>query len=955
MKFAQEFFNNQKGQVLIPILAIIVIVTLLIAAMVVVSNRGIQQSASFRTELSLTNVAEAGVENAKALFNSTFSVVTGSSPDNIGPNNSCCAGAVVPGGGGGGTLGSDLLSGDAGVVWAKYPDTSANTLDTLYNAQFGTTLPTNAYDASSPAVRNGIVTTLANNVNPNIYTLVVAQTLGNNQIRVRSFVFDPVTNNRQGMEAIYSGSTTLPVGAVAQLGMDGNRNITLDRTNGAFKNNIAINDSNSTVNLGPVDGVTNRPMPLIMGGELFTGNGSGSTPSPNTGITDSNFTSSPIHFKVKDAAGTTTSAMTAANVGGIDYPYSVFKGRQSMICSSSTDTNTGRIRNDVFNTLQYLQSQLFSMFPYDKLKIIALKDPERMTWIVNNVLTFENDSKNRAVKTVILSNDPAVNFGLAGGYPINNGGDTGATMSALITSLHGVGFTNDTELSTVGITPTASLTAVVIRRWEGKDFPFDVLFHGGYGFFAAHNTDPLIGNTNYTTNYQDATGANRTCTVLRQRVVPGDPTHSIDRNTVGALGVPLAGIVYVDQLPVDKEHDPHGNFWWVKNPTLLTPPVSGSPVSLFSTNTDDLLYDNGIDIKQAQFGEFGSWSHHEANVRGTLMFVFNEIGFARLIREEHGNVATYSISTIDEVSGRNNSTISMTQAALNSVIALDDNAMAHGNLNKFGQRLGYKYTRPPYYTAGGVVNTQAINAWNALTYSVDGTKTVWYNSRLNVNRYIQPPGCGTCPPSGTSSGFGFNPQRTYQPQDSANRYQSLQLDEYPYNSSSPFISYDMDGDGILHTDQSVADPNNTTSLANLVSTLVATKDWFTISTDGPTAPPRYEGVVPADIGTLPAVLYNTGIIDIHGVLNWSGLVYTPSRLELGAHANPSNDPTQTIAGTDYGQVYFGSIVSGAGASIGYSQPEQGYYIEFDPNSLVGLKLNIYTGLTRQSWKEIPGL
>lgn len=978
MKRMIKPLQSEKGYALLSVLGVIVIITLLIAAMVVVSSRGLQQAAGFKVETGAQNYAEAGLENAKALLNATLSGSAGSEQDIIGPNNTCCLNYTSPSAPSG-NFGLSLLKGNAGVAWSKYPNIPENTLDASFAAEYNeATLPQAAFDASAASQGNypgGYVQALENNVAPNVYTLVVADSIGNNQIRIRSFVYDPATKIRKGVEATYAASSSMPVGAVAQLGMDGYRNQGVDRTSNAFKNNLIINDNNSMVNLGPLDSATGLPMPIIVGGELNLGNGNSTTSCSTCGVNDQNFSSqSGINFRVRDAQGNVANLPTGAMSASADYPFSVFKGRQSMICQSGSDGKTAGIRNRVYTTLNQLQEELFSLFPYDKLKIVALNDPERITWIVTNVLAFDDNavtiggvipgsgghhggSTTPKAKTVIFSNDPRVTFGAYGVNPPYNsvvdasaGGITApATLGGNIrTSLGNVGFAN-ADLLNAGITD-ASIAAgqVIIRRWEGKVFPADVLFHGGYGFFATHNTDPTVTNaapttvtTQYTESVTNSNGNTRTCKVLR--------STAVDRNTQGHSGVPLAGVVYVDLNPIDKEHDPHGNFWWLKN-------NSGTIINLFSTDNNNLLQEDGVDIKQLSFDDFSTTSSNSksVNVRGTLMMVFNEIGYARLVKMIHGTASSYTVTTRDEVSGRNASSISFNATEINNVIALDDTPLTanqtSGPFNPFGQPLGYKYTRPPYYDSTGAENTSVFTAWNKLTYSVDGTKTAWITARVNINRYIKPASCSTCPGTGTVSGFGTN--NTDLPAGPGNWYQSLQngdLPEYPYNDTS--IQYDMDGDGHIRNEN---DPSTHIQLANLVSYLASSTDeWFHIkSNDFVKRPEIIDG---SQVGTLPSVLYNTGIIDIHSVLNWSGLVYTPSRLELGAHTSPGTDVTQKINNVSYGQIYFGSVVSGAGAAIGYNTSENGYYIEFDPTTLKGLKLENYTSLARQSWHEIPGL
>lgn len=989
MKYLIHPLQNSKGYALLSVLGVIVIITLLIAAMVVVSNRGLQQAAGFKVETGAKNYAEAGLENAKAILNATLSGSSGIQQDIIGPDNSCCTNFSPPPAPSG-NYGISLLNGNAAVAWAKYPN-AGNTLDTEYDSEFNENLQAlTAWDASAAAQGNyvgGYVQALENNVNPNVQTLVVAESIGNNQIRVRSFVYDPVTKTRKGVEATYSASSSMPVGAVAQLGMDSYHNASVNRTSAAFKNNLIINDNNSMVNLGPLNSATGLPMPIIVGGELNIGNGSSTTSCSTCGVTDQNFASQTgIKFRIRDANNNVANLPTAAMSVASDYPFSVFKGRQSMICQGAGDGTTAGIRNAVYTTLHQLQDQLFSLFPYDKLKIVALNDPERITWIVNNVLTFDDDAvtiggvipgggghhhgggATPIAKIVIFSNDPAVGFGQYTGldgrpYQFNRMVDASATggftnPTDLYNNLKGSlgnGFA-EADLNNLGIT-SANIAAnkVIIRRWEGKVFPADVLFHGGYGFFATHNTDPTVNNVNpttVTTQYTESvTGNNRTCQVLRQRQNAGGT--SIDRNTLGLPGVPLAGVVYVEMSPIDMEHDPHGNFWWLKN-------NGGTIINLFSTDNNNLLQEDGVDIKQLLFDDFSSTSSNSksVNIRGTLMMVFNEIGYARLVNKIHGTASSYNVTTRDEVSGRNASSIPFTAAEIQSVMDLDNSAISasqsNHRYNPFGQPRGYKYTRPPYYTSAGAVNNSVIDAWNKLTYSVDGTKTAWINARVNINRYIKPttPSCTTaCPGTGTTSGFGKNDPDPAVPPGPGNWYQSLQEGEYPYLTPSNVVSYDMDGDGQVRNE---ADLSNRIRLANLKSYLLnATDEWFNIDSDDFVRRP--ETFDASQLGTLPAVLYNTGIIDIHSVLNWSGLVYTPSRLELGAHTSPGTDVTQKIDSVSYGQIYFGSVVSGAGAAIGYNTSENGYYIEFDPRTLQGLKLENYTSLARQSWHEIPGL
>jgi hypothetical protein len=87
-------------------------------------------------------------------------------------------------------------------------------------------------------------------------------------------------------------------------------------------------------------------------------------------------------------------------------------------------------------------------------------------------------------------------------------------------------------------------------------------------------------------------------------------------------------------------------------------------------------------------------------------------------------------------------------------------------------------------------------------------------------------------------------------------------------------------------------------------------------------PYGYQNVLPGD--DLPALLYSIGVVDIHGPVDISGVVYTPSYMEI-----ENSQKSQT-------QYFKGSVIMGYGIYYQNNQSGNASIISFDPNTLDSL-------------------
>ncbi len=137
---------------------------------------------------------------------------------------------------------------------------------------------------------------------------------------------------------------------------------------------------------------------------------------------------------------------------------------------------------------------------------------------------------------------------------------------------------------------------------------------------------------------------------------------------------------------------------------------------------------------------------------------------------------------------------------------------------------------------------------------------------------------------------------------------------------------------------------NAANLSGLVATNAATyttgypptfsnaaKDPFTLDIIG--SYPAYENFMPGD--DLPALMYNVGILDIHGPANICGVVYSPSFMEI------ENKGTGTT------QYFNGSLITGGGVYIDNGNSGSKTVVTFDPNSIDKLATSGSKGKTVQ--------
>ena len=137
---------------------------------------------------------------------------------------------------------------------------------------------------------------------------------------------------------------------------------------------------------------------------------------------------------------------------------------------------------------------------------------------------------------------------------------------------------------------------------------------------------------------------------------------------------------------------------------------------------------------------------------------------------------------------------------------------------------------------------------------------------------------------------------------------------------------------------------NAANLSGLVATNPATyttgypptfsnpaKDPFTLDIKG--TYPAYENFAPGD--DLPALMYNIGILDIHGPANICGVVYSPSFMEI---ENKGSGTTQ----------YFnGSLIGGGGVLLDNGNSGSKTVVNYDPNALDRLATSGSKGKTVQ--------
>ncbi len=910
--------QNSKGYALVTVLMAMVVIGLLIATTVFVATRDTRLSQAKVIQSRAIDAAEAGIENAIAVMRITSTQNgnnAGTDPYFLAPlPGTACAGGGGGGGGGGvvstqmTSFGQNLLSG-APFAFYGYGHDGNNDLIAQYNNRYGTNLTAAALDSTTNPPTSGDT----DNYSPSLEntaaadSLVVVESLGNNSARIRSFARDSGGKSSKGVEAVVQGNARLPAGALAQLGMD-NVTDTGNTYNTAYNNNMTFkwgNNRRITVSLGPLSAANGFPTPIVAGGQINTNN--------LNGVDDDNFTNSGVDFRIQNAAGQQV-AMTNANVPGIN-AVSIFRGRQTIDCNLiNSGRATANDRNSIYATLLDLQSQLFSLFPYDGFRVLALNDPEPITWVVGNVTIFGDGQTNTTTtsRNVVFTNDTAFNG-------INGSNNSYATVQS---ALNSVGITQ-TDLTNAGI---STATSFVVRRWEGKNFPYDVLFHATYGFFAAHNTDPLAVNGPAPARIVRSSG----------QTSSAGYGSGIDRRTQANSGVPLAGIIYVSLNPVDMEYDPNGNFWWTKR-------NGGTNVELFNTNMPSDLYNsNPSSGNPASFPDpqvpptTAAGARMDSHMRGTWLVDFDEIGFARYMQ-----IKNWGSVQMQSAGGPAAPVVSFN--TVQPLITFDNAVAAGGVLNKFGLVRHYKHIRPPAVGAvagNGVVGTAAvINAWNAMTSSVDTHRFVWVQGNIFINRYLNS-GAGFS--TGAISGYGFNGQDShFQGGPIANDFQSLQANEYPYNAGQQ--AYDLNADGVI--DNTAINPPMTVS--EIVKNYVTQQ--FGVGPNA-THPEVFQLTAPANI---PSVLYDVSIVDMHGTMNWSGLAYTPSRFELESELNAPPAGTQIIQGIQYYQIYFGSLVSGAGS---YVEARTGNtFISYDNNTIKSLNLQSYTNLSIISHQENQGL
>ena len=109
------------------------------------------------------------------------------------------------------------------------------------------------------------------------------------------------------------------------------------------------------------------------------------------------------------------------------------------------------------------------------------------------------------------------------------------------------------------------------------------------------------------------------------------------------------------------------------------------------------------------------------------------------------------------------------------------------------------------------------------------------------------------------------------------------------------------------------------------------KDPFTL--DIKSSYPLYENFAPGD--DLPALMYNIGILDIHGSSNICGVVYTPSFMEI------ENKGTGTT------QYFNGSLITGGGVLLDNGNSGSKTVVNYDPNALDRLATSGSKGKTVQ--------
>ena len=127
---------------------------------------------------------------------------------------------------------------------------------------------------------------------------------------------------------------------------------------------------------------------------------------------------------------------------------------------------------------------------------------------------------------------------------------------------------------------------------------------------------------------------------------------------------------------------------------------------------------------------------------------------------------------------------------------------------------------------------------------------------------------------------------------------------------------------------------NAANLAGLVATNPATypSGYPPVYTDPTKNPaniniyPRFENFTAQD--DLPAVMYSIGTVDMHGPVNISGVVYTPSYMEIENRPNETGFAKQL-------QYFKGSLIMGLGIYYENIQPATSI-ISFDPRTLDSL-------------------
>ena len=137
---------------------------------------------------------------------------------------------------------------------------------------------------------------------------------------------------------------------------------------------------------------------------------------------------------------------------------------------------------------------------------------------------------------------------------------------------------------------------------------------------------------------------------------------------------------------------------------------------------------------------------------------------------------------------------------------------------------------------------------------------------------------------------------------------------------------------------------NAANLSGLVATNPATyttgypatfsdpaKDPYQL--DIKTTYPQFDNFAPGD--DLPALMYNIGILDIHGPANICGVVYSPSFMEI------ENKNSGTI------QYFNGSLIGGGGVYLDNGNKGSQTVVAFDPNALDRLATSGSKGKTVQ--------